>query len=173
MNDANTQLPELRSAFDALNLSTERLRSAYEKLKQETTRLDGDLTESKSFLGDILDSLNCGVVVTSPDGQVKLSNPEARRLCRDIPGMAAKWRDEAMDPDDSQELAKPRFALKEEDGRELSIRVSSLRSRGSEVAGLIFIIEDVTEIARLRKQAHRSDRLAAIGAMAAGMASFT
>lgn len=170
MSKRETDLIKLQSAFDSLNLSTDRLMGAYNDLKSETVRLDLDLEESRVFLSDILNSLNCGVVVTGLDGKIRLANPEAVRLGADDSSILANWRNEMVIGDTGTEIIKPKIDYLNRDGRDFVVTVSSLHKTGDGPSGFVFVIEDVTELNRLKKQGQRADRLAAVGEIAAGMA---
>lgn len=165
MNLREDELGKLKQALAALDSSTEKLKTSYDSLKDEAARLNLDLEENRNFLRDILNSLNCGVVVTGIDGEIRLANPEAARLGADDPALVGEWKNGY-----ANEAATQKTGFETEDGKILSISASSLRNERGERTGLIFIIEDETELDRLRKQARRSDRLAAVGKMAADMA---
>jgi len=170
MNNRASELKKLREAFDTLNISTGKLGSAYDELKSETARINRDLEEHRRFLSDILDNLNCAVVVTSLDGAVRLSNPEARRLGVDTTRMIKTFHNKMVSIADSTEILQPKIEYDMKNGVKLAVSVSCLHTEKRENAGFIFVIEDQTELARLRKQTQRADRLAAIGKMAADMA---
>lgn len=158
-------LVKLRDAFDNLNRSTERLMTAYDSLKEDASRLTTELEESRNFLTDILNSLHCAVVVTDLDGKVALSNPQAMELRAET--HIGEWFREMATSGDT---AIPRLQWRGGGGMTLVITRTSLKRYGKGVTGYIFIIEDETELSRLRDQSRRADRLSAIGRMAAGMA---
>lgn len=170
MSKRENELIKLQSAFDSLNQSTDRLLAAYEALKSQTVRLDLDLEESRSFLSDILDSLNCGVVVTGLDGKIKLTNPEAVRLGADDSAIIAKWRNEMVGQKPGAGIVRPKLGYSSPEGKDFLVTASSLNETGGGPSGFVFVIEEVTELNRLKKQSQRADRLAAVGEIAAGMA---
>ncbi|VAX18212.1 hypothetical protein MNBD_NITROSPINAE02-777 [hydrothermal vent metagenome] len=122
------------------------------------------------FLEDILASLNCAVVAIGLDGEIYLTNRAAGRLGLVGNGLIQKWLEEAKARASSRVKAVHKIKWDGPDGRKLSISVSPLKSKDEKRGGFVFIIDDVTEIARLRKQSMRADRLMALGEMAAGMA---
>ncbi len=122
------------------------------------------------FLGDILSSLNCAVVAIGLDGEVYLANRAAGNLAVVENGLINKWLEEAKAGTGGRVKASHKIKWDGPDGRKLSVSVSPLKSKDEGKAGFVFIIDDVTEIARLRKQSMRADRLMALGEMAAGMA---
>ncbi|VAX24348.1 hypothetical protein MNBD_NITROSPINAE01-138 [hydrothermal vent metagenome] len=170
-NRSDSEIRELQEAFRLLTRSTNTLEEAYSTLKTQTNRLNLDLEESRNFLLDMVTSLNCGVLVTDLEGKIIMKNPEAIRLNTDNEPLVREWTGSADKTGTSNQLKKQKISWDAPDGKKLAISVSSLR-RGVEggKAGYILIIEDVTEVVRLRKQANRSERLAAIGQVAAGMA---
>ena len=170
MKENGSELDRLRGAFDSLNSSTEKLMSAYETLQRETARISVDLEESRDFFKDTLNSLTSAVVVTSLESEIILSNPQARRLGVADARLTDEWLKEiepftAYDPD-----GKRKIETNGPEGRTLAVSVSPFRRKGTPLAGYIFVIDDVTELMRLRKQARRSERMTLLGEMAAGMA---
>ncbi|HEB73052.1 MAG TPA: hypothetical protein ENI77_10585 [Nitrospirae bacterium] len=170
MSKRENELIKLQIAFDSLNQSTDKLMGAYEALKSEAVRLDLDLEQSRAFLSDILNSLNCGVVVTDLEGAIKLANPEAVRLGVDNSALVATWKNEMVGHNSGARIARPKLGYLNPDGKHFLITVSSLNKTGGGLSGFIFVMEEVTELNRLRKQSQRADRLSAVGEIAAGMA---
>ncbi len=170
-NGSDSEIRKLQEAFRLLTRSTNTLEEAYSTLKNQTNRLNLDLQESRNFLVDMVTSLNCGVLVTDLEGRIIMKNPEAIRLDTDNEPLVREWTGMAGKTGTASQLKKQKISWDAPDGKKLAISVSSLR-RGTEAGktGYIFIIEDVTEVVRLRKQGNRSERLAAIGQVAAGMA---
>lgn len=170
MNKRDEEIIKLREAFDTLNLSTKELVKAYGATKDEASQMKLGMEESLSFLSDILSSLHCAVVVTGPDGEIVMENPEAKKLGVAEDDLIKKWL-EQIDVDEFKASGKKRkIEWDKPDGKKLSIAITSLERGIDSSAGLIFIIDDVTEIVRLRKQSNRADRLATVGEVAAGMA---
>jgi len=170
MSRRENELIKLQTAFDSLNQSTDKLMGAYEALKSEAVRLDLDLERSRAFLGDILDSLNCGVVVTDLNGAIKLANPEAVRLGVNNTALIAHWKNEMVRDGSETKIVRPKLDYLNPDGKDFLITVSRLNKSSGGPSGLVFVMEEVTELNRLRKQSQRADRLSAVGEIAAGMA---
>jgi len=78
---------ELSEAFAAFNEVAGSLEGSYNLLSQEAARLRQELEiknqeneRMRAHLVSILENLPCGVIVVSPQGDLRLANPEARRL---------------------------------------------------------------------------------------------
>lgn len=84
----------LERAFQSFTDAADSLQKAYAQLQGEVLRLRFELERTnrdlelsveenermRRYLGQILEGLPCGVLVVDRDGQVKMANPEARRL---------------------------------------------------------------------------------------------
>ncbi|MBI4665299.1 MAG: hypothetical protein HY751_02685 [Nitrospinae bacterium] len=160
MKPPRDEIKKLQEAFEALNSSTEKLTAAYESIQSEAESLRKGLAESGDFLRDILASLRCGVVVANDNGEIALANPEAARLGVDKPEFIARLN---TPPSRAGSLET------QLEGKQLEVTISPL-NHGGQPAGHVFVIEDVTELSRLKRQESRNERLSALGRMAAGMA---
>lgn len=81
-------------AFETFTEAAGSLEKSYAQLQREVSKLRADLehanaklsrsldenARARAFLTQVLDRLPCGVIVSRPDGEVRLINPEARRL---------------------------------------------------------------------------------------------
>src|SRR5271165_6515505 len=84
----------LARAFATFTEAAGSLEKSYLQLQGEVSKLRADLeqanarlsrsleenTHARTFLTQVLDRLPCGVLVSRPDGRIRLLNPEARRL---------------------------------------------------------------------------------------------
>jgi two-component system sensor histidine kinase FlrB len=119
------------------------------------------LTERLTLL---LDALPAGVVVLDAAGSVVQANPAAARILgTELNG--AKW----------SEVAAARLADADTAGEFLAgangdLRVALTDSALDSAGGRIVLLHDVTEAQRLKSQAERNERLAAMGEMAAQLA---
>ncbi len=171
ITEKDRELTKLRNAFESLNSSTQSLMEAYDGLKQDTARLSSNLQESQSFLSDILNSLNCGVIVANITGEIILENQEAIRLNVSQEKLTTRWLQKISELEREKPAKKIKIDWDASEGRKLTISASKLqRKEAEETETYILIVEDVTEVVRLRKQSTRSNRFAAIGKIAAGMA---
>jgi two-component system sensor histidine kinase FlrB len=143
----------LAEAFQIFNLASEELASAYSRLEGQVAAL----TERMTLL---LEALPAGVVVLDASGRAVEANAAAVRLLGHTP-LGMSWpefetRFSATDAPGEHEV----------EGRRLAVTVTPLDSAG----GRIVLLHDVTETHRLRVQAERHERLAAMGEMAAQLA---
>ncbi|MGH9640735.1 MAG: PAS domain-containing protein, partial [Bryobacteraceae bacterium] len=84
----------LERAFQNFTHAADSLQKSYAQLQGEVLRLRFDLERTnrdlassveenarmRRYLGQVLESLPCGVLVVTTDGEVRMANPEARRL---------------------------------------------------------------------------------------------
>jgi two-component system sensor histidine kinase FlrB len=143
----------LAEAFQIFNLASEELASAYSRLEGQVAAL----TERMTLL---LEALPAGVVVLDASGRAVEANAAAVRLLGRTP-VGTSWPE-----------FETRFSATDTPGehgvedRRLAVTVTPLDSAG----GRIVLLHDVTETHRLRVQAERHERLAAMGEMAAQLA---
>jgi signal transduction histidine kinase len=125
----------------------------------------------------LLQNLTTGVVAADADGRITVFNQEAAQIAglntnggeRTIADLPAPLRDIIQttltsgerQEDREVELAEGTFA-----------RASSaiFRGQGGEVLGALMVVTDITALKRLELQIRRSDRLASLGTLSAGMA---
>lgn len=164
---------DLQRAFDVFNQVSQELTQAYAGLQERVQSLTDELAvangelrrqyEEKEALSErlglLLDALPAGVVVVEADGRISDANPAARAMFNaalrghDWPALAARL----------QPLASPdEFAL---GGRRVSIAESTLAS-----GGRIVLVHDITAAHEMKASLERSQRLAAMGEMAASLA---
>jgi two-component system sensor histidine kinase FlrB len=160
----NQASEELSTAYTALQLQvaqlTEELAAANGALRQQYQE-KAALTERLSLL---LDALPAGVAVLNATGTVVQANPAASRLLGESM-CGADWpalqRQGLADAETTGE-----FLLVDGSARRVALTVTALDSAG----GRIVLLHDVTEAHRLKTQAERNERLAAMGEMAAQLA---
>lgn len=171
--DAKAQ--ELQRAFDVFNQVSLELTQAYEGLQARVETLTGELAvangelrrqyQEKQALSErlalLLKALPAGVVVLDSNACISEANPAARALFgdtviqRDWPALARSQLQPTEAPDEWQ-LGASR----------LSIAESPLDSAG----GRILLIHDITVAHGLKADLERTQRLAAMGEMAASLA---
>lgn len=153
---------ELSRAYDALQMQVAQLTIELAHANGELRRQYQEKAALNERLGALLAALPAGVVVLDGDGMLVEANPAAMQMLgRDIVG----WR--------WQELQSARLTpcdaanewLNGANSR-LEMRETSLDSCG----GRIVLLQDVSEAQRMRAQAARTERLAAMGEMVAGLA---
>jgi len=142
----------------------------------ERARLEADLRRAAQEWRDTFDALEAGIVVLGPDRRIQRMNRSAmdalgQRLPRNVPfdelGASEPWSSlvelsEGRIPSGT-EVKDPRS------GRCWLLVVSRLR-REAEGESTILVFRNVTETATLRERVQRGEKLAAMGALVAGVA---
>jgi two-component system sensor histidine kinase FlrB len=169
---------QLAEAFRLFSRASEDLAGAYSDLQEQVAGLTAELAlangrlkreiEEKTALTErlalLLDALPGGVAVLDACGRVEQANPAAAGILgADIEGhiweaFAASFLAATATPG---EWEMPRLQ-----GRRIAVSETRLAASG----GRIVLIHDVTETHRMKTQAARNERLAAMGEMAAGLA---
>jgi two-component system sensor histidine kinase FlrB len=168
MGGAQDNLTKLKEAFETLNRSTEKLTGAYESLQEDTAGLRQKLAESGEFLRDIIDGLSSAVIVTDMENRVILHNAESVKRGFDGGSQIAGWLACASEGIHAGKRIVGEWKGAGDEVFEISIMRFNPVDGGP--GGQIFVIADITELARLKKQATRTEKLRALGEMAAGLA---
>lgn len=168
---------DLEQAYALFGRMSEQLRESQGLLEQQVRQLKAELAEVSAKrnrelaekaclagrLRNLLDLLPGGVIVLDGRGVVREANPVARELLGE-PLEGQLWR----------ELIRDRFAPRDDDyhevslrsGRRVSIATRSLRDE----PGQIILLTDLTETRQLQAQLARNERLSALGRMVASLA---
>lgn len=157
----------------------ERLRSTEDSLKVVTD----EYGELQAFNEHVIQSMGAGLVTTDEEASITFANPAAGRLLdarpRDLQGR--NLYDVLGLPERLAEDIGPlrRGRSLHRFGRETSLRggrvslevaVSRLEDAEGRGLGLLFLLEDVTELRALEQEIRLKEKMAAIGEMAAGIA---
>jgi two-component system sensor histidine kinase PilS (NtrC family) len=152
------------------NFLAESWRSAGAALEKSA----GHVKFLQAFSDRIIKSLGSGVVTTDLDGKIYLFNPAAeeitgyhshkvlgRKMWELFPGMSHR-----------ADLSRFEFSTTRSDGKEIYLRfsVSRVMIDQEKTAGYVWCFDDLTELRNLEQQMHRKEKMAAIGAMSAGIA---
>ncbi len=179
------ELGRLAVAFNemAAQLSHQRaeLEATHAKLRQRFA----ELSNLKSYTDHILRSFVSGLVTLDLDGRVVTVNPAAESLM----GFAAGNLPGRPTPEAFQHLPELRDLLLEtlrtrvgvgpvsiglgpSDGPSVPVELTTAPLRGAEgqALGVVAVLRDLTPVRQLEEQLRRSDRLAALGTLAAGLA---
>lgn len=150
---------------------------------QETNR---QIVGEREYIRSIVDSVPEGIVVVDCEGRVRAWNRTmVARYGIDVEKTNGELLDEVM-PSLSrtsfgeelrqvligavQSVHQSTIRLPEEPSRVLSVTASPLRRQDDDMEGAVVILADVTERLRLEDRMQRSDKLAAVGQLAAGIA---
>jgi len=123
---------------------------------------------------DIVRSLSSGLITIAPDGIVLTANAAAADILGQPPALAGQPIDKLM-PGLSALIATGHGELRRADihiadDLTVGVTVSPLRDVKNQVIGRVVNFQDLTELRRLEAQSRRSERLAVVGQLAAGVA---
>jgi two-component system sensor histidine kinase FlrB len=189
----------LKDAFSTFNLATARLERSYRELEKRVDSLNCALEEKnreleknleetekvRSYLGNILESLNSGVMVLDASGRISTSNDAVQRItgfeCSEI--MGRKVSDLGIFDDSfmvilRRVMANPKqgcnceVQITQKDGTVLHVHFSAspMRNSRNRVLGRVIVLQDIERVKVLEEQAQRRGRLNAMGEMAARIA---
>ena len=170
-----TDPARLAEAFRLFNQVSEELSTAYGALERQVEALTAELAaangalrqqyQEKAALTDrltrLLEALPAGVAVLDREGRLDVANPAADLLLG-TPALGMAWT----------EIEKKCLTPTGTAG-EMQIgdrRVAMTMTAPDAVGGRIVLLHDITEAHRLKEQAERNQRLAAMGEMAAQLA---
>jgi len=136
-----------------------------------TRRAAADLL---SLHQDIVRSLSSGLVTLTPEGKVLTANEAAAEILKtDVASLTGRPIEAVMPGlaallDDASELRRADLAIRGE--LVVGVTVSPLRDEHDQVIGRVLNFQDLTELKRLEQHARRTERLATVGHLAAGIA---
>ena len=148
----------------------------------ENAQLYTDLQNSKRYSETILDSLLSGVIAVDRERRITTFNREAQRITGLDANALLKKPVEALPPvlaqafahvfETGAEQSDIEAVLEGPDDSEVPIRLGSTLFRGhqKQMMGAIVLFNDMTRVKALETLVRRSDRLASIGTLSAGMA---
>jgi PAS domain S-box-containing protein len=160
-------------------------RSALEDANYELRRRFDELEDVKRYTENILASLTNGIVTVDLDGRVVTLNPAAEKLtgffagevtgryCTELFAQTSEIGEMLMETlANHVPVSGVNLTLKRRSGVELPVEVSTAPLKGAEGKdlGVVAVIRDLTIVRELEGQLRRSDRLAALGSLAAGLA---
>jgi two-component system sensor histidine kinase PilS (NtrC family) len=140
-----------------------------------TRRAAADLLTLHQY---IVRSLSSGLITTTVDGTVLTANAAAGDILRSKPNALGGESIESVLPGLTALLTSHRGELRRADltvptsegERTLGVTVSPLRDVRDQVVGTVINFQDLTELKRLEMQARRTERMATVGQLAAGVA---
>ncbi len=148
----------------------------------ENSKLYTQAQNSRIYNDILLDNLVSGVVAANANGKVTRFNREAQRITGMAPGqvlgsaietlpaplgeyMANTFSTGSKQTEEDATLHLP------EDGKvHIRVGTSLFHSRRGKVLGCLLVFHDLTALKKLQDQIRRSDRLASMGTLSAGMA---
>jgi PAS domain S-box-containing protein len=179
------EIGRLATAFNDMAAQLLHQRTALEEAHGGLRRQFEELADLKGYTDNILGSLTSGIVTIDLDGRVVTLNPAAELLTGFFRGEASgRYCTElfAHTPEISDLLTETLashapitsvpLTLRRRNGSALPIEFSTAPLKGGEGKdlGVIGVFRDVTLVRQLESDLRRSDRLAALGTLAAGLA---
>jgi two-component system sensor histidine kinase AtoS len=183
--ETEDEIGRLAVTFNHMAAQLARQRAALEAANAELRRGLEELADVKGYTDNILASLTNGIVTVDLDGRVVTLNPAAElmtgffagevagRYCSEVFAHTPELAELLMETLASrQAVPGVTLGLRRRNGRRLPVEVGVSPLRGSEgkELGVIGVFRDLTRVRQLEDRLRRSDRLAAVGELAAGLA---
>lgn len=148
----------------------------------ENARLYTELQNNQLYMDLLLTNMVNGVVATDADGIITTCNPEAAKILDHqaedlvskpyyrIPAPLGGILKKVFDQDLVVRDRQVTYETDKNDKRYLNIGASLFRDMEGNVIGSLMVLQDRTAIHNLEVQVKRSERLASLGTLSAGMA---
>ena len=147
----------------------------------DNAQLFTEVQNAKIYNEILLQNLTTGVIAADADGRITVFNNEAEQITgsksadlldHSINRLPAPIRDLAQGTLQSKERPANRELILDSDEGGVVLRASSSVFHGQqgEMLGVLVVLTDITALKRLELQIRRSDRLASLGTLSAGMA---
>ncbi len=159
----------LTEAFQRFEQAAHTLERRHGSLKTRVEQLERQLLDAHRSLEAVLDALDTGVAVVSPEGTLLRTNDAFDRLRLGEEGSIVRSPIlAALLDSDPRQARTARLRWDAEDGpRDLA---ATLLPVGDELETRVLTIQDITEIRREEEEGGRRQRLEALGRMAAELA---
>ncbi len=158
----------ISSLIPSLALAIENAR-LYGRLRRQIEQI----RSLKEYNENIIESSSSAIVVVGADGTVLTANNAFWSLAGVEPGSEGRIGDfiplEQFSGTDGRPI-EIRFTNRQGEEREVSVSRSPFKAPDAPKGAKVFVIGDVSEIARLERQLQEKDRLASLGLLAAGIA---
>jgi PAS domain S-box-containing protein len=179
------EIGRLAVAFNHMAAQLYQQRAALEEAHSELERRFRELADLKSYTDSIFASVTSGIVTVDLDGRVVTLNPAAElltgffagevvgRYCTEVFARTAEMGDILMETLASRApITNVSLTLRRRTGAAIPVEVSTAPLKGGEGKdlGVVTVFRDLTAVRHLESQLRRSDRLAALGTLAAGLA---
>lgn len=147
----------------------------------DNAQLFTEVQNAKIYNEILLQNLTTGVIAAGADGRITVFNNEAERITgsksqdmldRSIEDLPTSIRDVVVETLHSKDRPANRELVLESTEGGVVVRASSSIFHGQqgEMLGVLVVLTDITALKRLELQIRRSDRLASLGTLSAGMA---
>jgi PAS domain S-box-containing protein len=179
------EIGRLAVAFNHMAAQLFQQRSALEEAHGELRRRFEELADLKTYTDNVLASLTSGIVTVDLDGRVVTLNPAAElltgffkgevlgRYCTEVFAHTAEVSDLLMETLASRApLVGVPLTLRRRNGSSVPVELSTapLKAGEGKDLGVIGAFRDLSVVRRLESDLRRSDQLAALGTLAAGLA---
>ena len=179
------EIGRLALTFNHMTAQLLQQRTALEDAHTQLSRRFLELADLKSYTDSILSSLTTGVVTIDLEGRVVTLNPAgelltgffagevAGRYCTEVFAKVGEVGDVLMETLASRRpLSGIAVTLMRRNGVSLPVELSTAPLKGSDGKdlGVVGVFRDLTAVRALEHRLQRSDRLAALGTLAAGLA---
>ncbi len=179
------EIGRLAVAFNHMATQLLQQRTALEDANGELRRRFDEVADLKTYTDNILSSLTSGIVTVDLEGRVVSLNPAAElmtgffggevtgRYCTEVFAHTTELGEALMETLTTRTAMPGRaLTLRRRNGRSLPVELSTSPLKGVEGKdlGVIAVLRDLTVVRELERRLRRSDRLAALGGMAAGLA---
>jgi PAS domain S-box-containing protein len=179
------EIGRLAITFNHMAAQVAQQRSALEETNWELQRRLEELADLKSYTDSVLSSMTSGIVTVGLDGRVVTLNPAAElqtgyfageaagRYCTEVFAQTPELGEILMETLVSRApILNVSLMLRRRGGTALPIELSTAPLKGSDgkELGAVGILADLTAVRQLEGRLRRSDRLAVVGTLAAGLA---
>jgi PAS domain S-box-containing protein len=178
------EIGRLAEAFNHMTAQLLQQRTALEDAHGELSRRFRELADLKSYTDNILSSLTTGVVTIDLEGRVVTLNPAAElltgffageavtRYCTEVFASTGEIADVLMETLTTRNpIAGIALTLTRRNGVAVPIELSTAPLKGSDGKdlGVVGVFRDLSVVRALEDRLQRSDRLAALGTLAAAL----
>jgi len=179
------EIGRLAVAFNHMASQLFQQRSALEAAHSELRQRFAELSDLKSYTDNIFGSLTNGIITLDLEGRVVTLNRAAESITGcSLAEVTGRFSTEvfAHSPEVGELLMETvasrvgaafvSMMLRRPDGISVPIEISTAPLKGGEGKdlGVVAVLRDLTPVRQLEEQMRRSDRLAALGTLAAGLA---
>lgn len=174
------EIEQLAQAMKLFTATTEKMEVAYRALEERSKALDAELAEknqelqvTSDYLLSLLESMSDGVIAVDEAGVITRMNRAASQILGfQQAEVAGKDFESVFQRAFSVSLPEGTSELAGKSGRKVPVseRNSPIADGDGNQLGMVKTFQDLSELKALREQVRQTDRLAAVGEMAASVA---
>ncbi|MDQ6626821.1 MAG: ATP-binding protein [Verrucomicrobiota bacterium] len=147
----------------------------------DNAQLFTEVQNARIYNETLLQNLTTGVIAADTEGRITVFNKEAEQItelpwnnvaAQSVDDLPRSLREVLRDTLASGDLQQDREIVLRSGPNNVIVRASSsiFHGEGGEMLGALMVLTDITALKRLELQIRRSDRLASLGTLSAGMA---